>query len=389
MKSLTSAFATLIVVLIGAATVLGTPYWTEEELAAARVEFDPALHPRNLETGSRVRPGSLDEVPYFLKYRHLCDFLAEMQYLGPSNEFGGMREGEVGADFSIIQTDNTQEAIRVWSQYAIWTGDTARYAQNIRDAWTYGEEWPAWQEEGGGYYAMHNCGWGFEAAAKYREAYQDTSWNWYADSCASWVMANPLSFNSVVNVAAQGLGIGGMYPHAIYRNRTDWRDHTLARARLIRSWFEANPTRLNAATDWALCGGTAIWGVCNSLWIAYPDSGAMWIEQYGEGLETFETPSSWYNAFNTWYSNATFRFWEISGDSLYWNRGVFYADSLAAFDVDDDGAIPPGTCCITNGNDHSWVSAYMGWMAFERIISSSSIVWVASQGFSFPTPDGP
>jgi len=367
--------------------MLATPYWTEAQLDSAQAASGTASLIRHGETGNRSHSRSLDDIAYFVKYRQLCDFLASMQVTTPGANLGGMREGEVGSDFNIIQTDNTQEAIRVWSQYSIWTGDTARYAQNIRNAWTYCTVWPAWREEGGGYYAMHNCGWGFEAAYKYREAYGDTSKNWYADSCAWWVNGNPLSLTSILNIAAQGLGIGGMYPHAVYRGRTDWQDFTLGRARIIRNWFQANPSRLNTETSWALCAGTAIWGVCNSLWIAYPDSGATWINQYGTNLETWESPSSWYNAFNTWYSNATFRFWEISGDSLYWHRGVFYADSLVGFDVDNDGGIPPGTCCISNGNDHTWVSAYMGWMGLERIISSAPISFVDAVGFSSPSED--
>ena len=361
-----------------------TPFWTQEQIDSARAENFSDVMPQNIETGQRARRRALDDIAYFVKYRQLCDFLANMQVTTAGANFGGMREGEVGGDYNIIQTDNTQEAIRVWSQYGIWTGDTAHYAQNIRNAWTYCTVWPAWREEGGGYYAMHNSGWGFEATAKYREAYNDTSMNWYADSCALWVAAHPLSLTGTLNIAAEGLGIGGMYPHAVYRGRTDWQTHTLTQARQIRDWFTAQPSRLNTSTEWALCGGTAIWGVCNSLWIADPDSGAMWINQYGTQLETWESPSNWYNAYNTWYSNATFRFWEITGDSLYWNRGVFYADSLVGFDVDDDGAIPPGTCCISNGNDHSWVSAYMGWMGLERIISSGPIVLAGPQGVVVP-----
>lgn len=374
-----------ILCLLSYQTVLyATPFWTDAQLDSARTENFSDVLPQNMETGVRAPHQSLDEIAYFVKYRQLCDFLAGLQVTTPGQNFGGMREGELGSDFGIIQTDNTQEAIRIWSQYGIWTGDTARYSQNIRNAWIYNAVWPAWREEGGGYYAMHNCGWGFEAVYKFREAYGDTSKNWYADSCAWWVMANPLSLVATVNVAAQGLGIGGMYPHSVYRGRNDWRDHTLARARLIRNWFEANPARLNNATEWALCGGTALWGVCNSLWIAYPDSGATWINQYGTQLETWESASSWYHAYNTWYSNATFRCFEITGDSLFWNRGVFYCDSLIGFDVDDDGGIPPGTCCINQGNDHSWVSAYMGWMGMERIISSGPIVLADIHGIVAP-----
>jgi hypothetical protein len=382
--------ALLLVLLIGVIRSHATPYWTEEQIEAARSEFQSL--PRNAETGLRAGFSALDDIAYFVKYRQLCDFLDGLQVTTPGANFGGMREGEVGGDFTIIQTDNTQEAIRVWSQYAIWTGDTARYGENIRRAWAYNTVWPAWREEGGGYYAMHNCGWGFEAAAKFREAYGDTSMNWYADSCALWVVANTLAYNengtaaNELNPCAQGLGVGGLYPHSLYRNRTDWQDQALLQGRRLRRWFESRPDRLNNNLNWALCGGTALWGVCQSVFLAYPDSGALWLDQYGSQLETWENPSQWYNAFNTWYSNATFRCWEITGDSLFWNRGVFYADSLLGFDVDDDGGIPPGTCCISNGNDHSWVSAYMGWMGLERIISSGPIAFASLGDFQTPNP---
>ncbi|MCC6476921.1 T9SS type A sorting domain-containing protein [bacterium] len=382
--------ALLLVLLIGVIQSNATPYWTEEQIEAARSEF--LSLPRHQETGLRAGFSALDDIAYFVKYRQLCDFLDGLQVTTPGANFGGMREGEVGGDFSIVQTDNTQEAIRVWSQYAIWTGDTARYGENIHRAWVYNTVWPAWREEGGGYYAMHNCGWGFEAAAKFREAYGDTSMNWYADSCALWVVANTLAYNengtaaNELNPCAQGLGTGGLYPHSLYRNRTDWQDQALLQGRRLRRWFESRPDRLNNNLNWALCGGTALWGVCQSVFLAYPDSGALWLDQYGSQLETWENPSQWYNAFNTWYSNATFRCWEITGDSLFWNRGVFYADSLLGFDVDDDGGIPPGTCCISNGNDHSWVSAYMGWMGLERIISSGPIAFASLGDFQSPNP---
>ena len=309
--------AALAGVMLATAPGSATPYWTPEQVAEdyarSGAEFDPRFV---LPDGLRER-FTLDEIHHFTHYRMLCDFLVGLQVTDAGLNLGGMREGESGSDYNIIQTDNTQEAIRVWSQYAIWTGDTARYAPNIRLAQGYCNRFPAWNE-GAGYYSIHNCGWGFEAERKYRQAYGDTSWTWYADSCAQWVVNYPLSFdpNSTglgqLDPCAEGLGIGGLYPHALYRGRTDWQNFAIAQARLLRRWFESNPARLNANESWALCGGTALWGICVSLFTLYPDSGQLWLTQYGPQLDIWQSSGTWNHSYNTWYCNAQFEVFAIT-----------------------------------------------------------------------------
>ncbi|RPH93817.1 T9SS C-terminal target domain-containing protein [candidate division KSB1 bacterium] len=370
--------------------VWATPYWTPEQIEDEFVRSGAASLPRqDRPLGQRTR-STLDEIAYFHHYSMLCDFLVGLQYTNPGNNRGGMIEGESGSDHGIIQTDNTQEAIRVWSQYAIWTGDTASYGPNIRLAQGYCNRFPAWRE-GGGYYAIHNCGWGFEAERKYREAYQDTSWTWYADSCALWMAAHPLNFDpnstslNQVDPCAEGLGIGGMYPHALYRQRSDWQNFTLTQARRLRQWFESNPQRFYANESWALCGGTALWGICESLFALYPDSGRTWLNQYGSLLDVWQPTGDWNHSFNTWYCNAHHVCYRITGDSTYWHNAVFITDSLIGLDTDNDGGIPPGRSFPVT-NDHSWVSAYMGWMGMERIINASPVRDVSAAGFVTPDP---
>lgn len=369
-----------------------TPYWTPEQIAEEYVRSGAEFEPRFAATSARDRE-SLDEIAYFAHYRMLCDFLVSMQYMEGGASHGGMREGESGGDYTIIETDNTQEAIRVWSQYAVWTGDTATYGGNIRLAKGYCQRFPAWRE-GGGYYSIHNCGWGFEAERIYRQAYSDTTWTWYADSCALWVVGHPLDYdpNSTglgqLNPCAQGLGIGGMYPHTLYRNREDWRQFALNEARRLRTWFESNPQRLNQNETWALCGGTALWGICESLFRAYPDSGQTWLAQYGPLLDIWQPTGQWNHSYNTWYCNAQHVCYQITQDSLYWNNAVFITDSLIGLDTDHDGGIPPGRSYPVT-NDHSWVSAYMGWMGMERIIDSMPVVDAIAVGFVSPRSDAP
>ncbi|MBU1983960.1 hypothetical protein KJ815_06090, partial [bacterium] len=369
-----------------AATALATPYWTPEQIAEEFARSGAAGEPRFIRP--RDQRASLDEIAYFAHYRLLCDFLVSMQYTETGANRGGMIEGESGSDAGIIETDNTQEAIRVWSQYAVWTGDTASYGPRIRLAQGYCQRFPAWRE-GGGYYAIHNCGWGFEAERIYRQAYNDTTWTWYADSCALWVVGHPLDYdpNSTglgqLNPCAQGLGIGGLYPHTLYRGRADWRQFALNEARRLRTWFESNPQRLYQNETWALCGGTALWGVCESLFREYPDSGRVWLTQYGPLLDVWQPVGTWNHAFNTWYCNAQHVCFQITQDSLYWGNAVYITDSLIGLDTDHDGGIPPGRNYPVT-NDHSWVSAYMGWMGMERIIDALPVVDAIAVGYVSP-----
>ena len=284
-----------------------------------------------------------------------------------------------------MESDKTHEAIRVWSQYAIWTSDTGTYGPNIRAAQTYCNLHPAWLEGGGlGYYSAHNCGWGFEAVKKYREAYNDTTWNWYGDSCATWMVANPLNWQDMLNAFAEALGLGGMYSHAAYRERQDWVNHCITRGRALRTWLQASPNRLYAES-WALSGGTAVWGLTETLFAAYPDSGAIWVEQWGGQVQVWESAGSWNHSSNCWYANAQHRMFELSGDSVYWENAVYICDSLIGLDTDEDGGIPPGWSYPAT-NDHSWVSAYMGWMGMERIINVTPGYDMTVAGFASPNP---
>ncbi len=363
-----------------------TPMWTDEQIEADRRVREQCP---DIDTGrDRMRRTLDDPPPYFLHYRMLCDFLVSMQFTGAGPNNGGMIEGESGGDQNIIETDNTQEAIRVWSQYAIWTGDTATYHASIDRAWAYCWRYPAWNEGGSfSYYSAHNCGWGFEALQRYREAYDDTSQNIYGDNCAAWMVSNPLNLN-LLNAAAEGLGLGGMYSHAVYRARQDWINHTVTRGRVLRNWVQQQPTRL-AQEDWALCGGTLFWGIASSLFAAYPDSGVIFLNQYGSNLQVWESNGSWNHSYNAWYANAHHRAFELTGDSTYWNNAVYIGDSLIGLDTDEDGGIYPGRAAYSPANDHSWVSAYMGWMGMERPINNLSALDAAAVQVISPDPSLP
>jgi hypothetical protein len=367
-----------------------TPGELDGTVHSAVASFAPAP-PRDHRPG---RANRLDDPADFAQYRLLCDFLAAWQVLEAGDNHGALLECE--GDAPLYETDNTQEAVRIWSQYALWTGDTARYGERIRAALGYCRRHSAWNEEWDGLlvYRAHNCGWGFQATAVYRQAYGDTSWNWYADSCAIWTTQHPLVIDTVgaanlsITPNAQGLAIGGLYPHALYRGRTDWADFAVARGRTIRRFFEVNPARLHTNNSWALSAGTAVWGMGSSLFAAYPDSGAAWVNTYGPQLGVWVTDPNVGHPESAWYSNAQHICFDLTGDSLYWHNAAFITDSLIALDRDHDGGIPrgPGT---SDDNDCTWPSSYMGWMGMTRFIDRQTPRDAAALGFISPAPTLP
>jgi hypothetical protein len=395
---LIQALVFLFVLLLGRAA-LATPYLTPEQFEQISAARQSALSQRIPTPAPPVRH-TLDEVAYFAEYVQICDFLVRLQYSGPGDDLGGMIEGETGDVASIIQTDNTQEAIRVWSQYGAWTGDTARYSLPIQLAWGYCLLHPAWQEETSwgdyGYYRNHNCGWGLIAEMKYREVYDDTTYKSYADQCASYLASHSLPFNQGASwlrrllPLIEGWSAGTLYLYAEEEGDSTWRATALTEARRVRDWIQESPARLNNNEEWALCGGTALWGVCISLFAAYPDSGQLWLPTVAPNLDVWQTPvaGGWNHSWNTWYGHAHHLVFSTLHDSTYWNNAVFIADSLLQFDTDDDGGIT-ASGLDADTVDQSWVSCYLDWMDLERIILALPSADVAAAGFVSPSPSVP
>jgi len=146
----------------GATTTLATRPWTDEELARP---FGPAVAPR---VGYSLAASSYDADEVFKK---ACAFIAAWQVTDPNDpNYGGIREGENMPD--IIQTDNTQESVWVWSRWRELSGSRA-YDDATARSWVYINKYPAWEEEGWGsesqkYYRFYNCGWGMRAEMMYR-----------------------------------------------------------------------------------------------------------------------------------------------------------------------------------------------------------------------------
>lgn len=317
-------------------------------------------------------------VNYLFELDQIVGFLADWQVDSGPN-FGGMIEAEAGPLGNVVQTDNTLEAIWVWSHYTRLTGRTT-YLQNIADAWVYCEAFPAWLEEGGasGYYRAHNCAWALTAESAYRAATGDTSFLDYAETSADWIVDHPLFLNQnqLINAFVTGWTAGNLYLYGEEMGNAGWMSAALAYGATTRDWIAVNPTRNCAIENWAMSSGTMVWGLCNSIFRDDPVAGAAWIAANGPLVDTFQSwydvPNDsfdWDNSWNVAYINAHFGMYDVTGDPVWLENGMNLTNQLLSYDTDDDGGIQ-GTTQDPVTEDMSWVTCYLAKMGVDRGIGT-------------------
>jgi hypothetical protein len=344
---------------------------------APRATATPPWGPKEVEQWLRTPHNALTAPPiphvpqgtrstsYADEFALEAAFLNTWQVHTAGLDFGGIIEGE-GLQ-TIIQTDNTSEAIWVWSRYYEVTGDN-RYHQNILDAFTYSLGHPAYNEENGslpttGYYRMYNCGWAMRAEEKYRDIYHDLTYKPYGDSCASYVRYHTLShFNNTfydsLNTAVLSWAVGNLYNAGTHENRADWRAAALSQARdKVKLWVQQGPHVLGNQT-WAMAGGATMWGLLNSYYAEYPDSIAGWVPRYKGYMDVVSDQGDFTNAWDGWYAYGHRAVGLALHDPNELAMYVNLTNYLVSEDGDNDGGIPAKPQ-DTDQMDQSWVSNYM------------------------------
>ena len=307
-------------------------------------------------------------------YNHMFEFaqisgfeqILQCEIIGIN--FGGEREEEPGGMYYVIETDNTLEAILVWSRYYELTGDD-QYNDEIADAWIYAYNFPAWLE-GAGYYSSHNCAWGLAAELKYRTVFNDSAHWEYAENCADYILQTELSFTNSLNVMVTGWCCGNLYLYGEAVENEQYMRTAVSRAGQIMEWVEANPTVRLALESWAMSSGTFIWGLCNSIFRYDPQLGQEWLATYGPMVQVYEpSAAGWSNAWNVAYCNAQGGIYDVTGDDTYFNNHLWLTNLLLHKDMDNDGGIPASA----NGSqdaDASWTSSYLAMMGCDRYLGS-------------------
>ena len=308
---------------------------------------------------------------YIGKFMLLCEFLATMQERDPeSPDYGGMHEGESDQLWAIIESDNTQEAIRVWCEYAAKFDDPDTYRDYITAAWQYLENYPAWEEGPPLYYSLHNDGWGLIAEMGFRDIYGDERQE-YGRHCAEDIIdtapeITPDMEDRLMPLVA-GWAAGTLYLYGIYEDNDEYKAFAEVIAGQVKGWIEADNNRLNNNEIWALCGGTAMWGVLNSLGSADSAATADWAIEALDEMDVFAGRGQWNNSWNIWYAHSWLSAWKLTGDDVYLSNAVAIVDSLLAQDGDADGGIP-ATGGDQDDEDQSWVTAYTGWMGLSNLM---------------------
>ena len=154
----------------------------------------------------------------------ITKFEQSMQFTGPVADaeasFGGIIEVESGTAHSIVESDNTQEAIWIWSWQRQLTGITT-YAPQVTNAFEYlagspgYTEWQDTPDPGPDYYSLYNCGWGVRAVAELEAATGDKSHHMYGDLCAAHIRDNaPTVFTmhqDIIDATTVGWAASGLW----------------------------------------------------------------------------------------------------------------------------------------------------------------------------------
>lgn len=359
-------FRRLTVVLLTVFSLaLATRIWTPEELNRHLLMYQPAwsCRPETLLFGPR-------RFNYLHRIKLLCEFLVRYQVSdSTSPDYGGIIEAEHLPN--IIETDNTQEALWVWTRWYELTGRD-EYRQNINRAWHYILNHPAYQEHQGNpaniWYAVWNCGLGMWAEALYRRVYQDSSYLFYGDSCRNFYLNHPLNpANYLENfVTAQSSGMA--YDYARERNDPVLKDTALVRGMRIKNWIEEGARNRLGFQNWAMCGGTAFWGVAKTFGQEDTISGRQWVLTYAESLPGFYPTGTWNCSHNIWLANAYRAAAELTDNPAYFIYHQYLTDTLLMKDTDLDGGIP-ATWTDPNTQDQTWVSTYLDFMGMDRLVS--------------------
>lgn len=361
--------STLLVLV--ATSSRGTVYWTPEDAAKAKeaslTAARPELPPPTGAKGSDY-PADFIAAVWFIAGRQVTD-------AGDPN-YGGIREAEHLPD--IVQTDNTSESIWMFSRYYELTGDAA-IIPYLERSWTYVLNFPAYGEEGSefpstGYYRYYNCGWAVRAGMKYAEVFGEEH-KVYVDSCATYLATHNLSldgstFHQNVNPPVLAWSAGNLRRYAVAEADSMWKLKAWKRGERVRDWVDTDPAILSRE-EWAMSGGAVTWGVLESYFAEFPAEEAAWVATYASVMDTVASPGVWENAWNAWYALSQKRLQESTGDPTWGQRHLTLTDYLLGFDTDLDGGIPASPA-DADTMDQSWVTAYLGFMGFEPLLSAAT-----------------
>lgn len=362
-----------LVLTIAISTAAGAPYWGPGD-PAVRCFRSPAHASDAGRRAAAPRWNRIEPEECREAFARIAAYLEFWQVRTPEDpQYGGVREGEHLAE--IVQTDNTSQAIWVWSRYATLTGDS-EYLTNILDAFAYSMRYPAYLEEGGdspqlGYYRMYNCAWALAAEGAYQEAFGDGTYRAYADSCARYIRDHALvrfgtGFYAYVNPPVYAWALGNLYAAGARGGDLDWVGAAVTKSDTVRQWVEEEPALLSDET-WAMSGGATIWGLLASYFRAHPDEAGDWLGAYADQLAAGADPGAYQNGWDAWYALGHWAVAEAWEATEHYDLHADLTAALIAEDGDLDGGIP-GCREDSDDMDQSWVSSALAFAGCNPLL---------------------
>jgi hypothetical protein len=323
----------------------------------------------------------------------VTQFEQTMQYTGAVADaeasFGGIIEVESGTAHSIVESDNTQEAIWIWSWQDHLTGKTT-YATQVTNAFEYlagspgYTEWQDTGDTGPDYYSFYNCGWGLRAVTELEAATGDKSHHMYGDLCASHIADNAMlaSNGQIIDATTIGWAASGLWLWAHAQGDAALEQKAVDLGGQVKAWIDAAPPRVGDITSgWATTGAAAFDGVVGSYMKAHPSELGPWVQQVAPHLGGWIDESmmlnpedwlDWRNAWAAWNMLAQFDAAAALGEGpmgMHTQVAMDIFGKLWAQDTDGDGAIPGSQQLVSAELDESWITAYFVYFGMQNVLA--------------------
>ncbi|MCD6595907.1 hypothetical protein J7L68_09585 [bacterium] len=363
--------------------LFATPYWDFENMQNFENSYSIYRNANAKNFPMHYTPSIPTSYP--VDFDNACEFVANWQLAdSDSVDYGGIIEAETGELRDVIQTDNTQESVIIWSMYRNLF-DLERFDSNLTLSLIYISHFPAYNEEVSEYsfyYPVWNSGLAMSMTKYYTQYYADSSLIEYGDSCAQFVIDNilpldtPYSLYNLLHCFVNSFVAGCLAQYGEFRGN----DYYIAMAESIgirsKEWAEIHPDTAYGMEIWAMSPGTMIWGILKSYFVNHPDELDDWITEYVEPyVPDYASPPDefdvniWDNAWNIWYANGYRALSDATADSSFYRKYRWIVDYLLAQDTDLDGGIP-ASAVHSDTMDMTWVTTYLVFMGLEGIWDS-------------------
>ncbi len=374
-----------LVLITGATLLCATPFWTAEDFLNFEQKYSARARYTDTADTTVYYTFAARNICYPAFLRGICDFTAFWQLADTdSNEFGGIIEAESGELRDVIQTDNTQESIIIWSIYQT-IGEWNDFDTSLARSWEYVANFPAYNEEVSDesrYYPVWNSGLALLAVFAYTNATGDSSKLAYGDSCAEFIITEELPLYGtatgydLLHTFVTAFVAGCLAEYGNFRGVDSFNVSASQIALRAKLWAESHPSRAFASSSWAMSPGTLIWGLMHAYFPMYPDEfegfERDFIDTYlpmDAGRADHFDDYLWDNSWNIWFANGYRALYEYTGSEHYHDNFVRITDYLLSQDRDFDWGIP-SSFAHPDSMDMTWVSTYVVFMALEELWTS-------------------